>query len=82
MLFFTNRGSSSLYFSTANIPSRKTVNKKKIRKGKKEAIKTFLCLYYNQAKCVDIANKNPNAADDDERTLNYRWPEKVSYLNN
>ena len=74
MLFFTNRGSSSLYFSTANIPSRKTVNKKKIRKGKKEAIKTFFMFVLYPGKMRRYRRQNPNAAGDDERTLNYRWP--------
>ena len=41
---FTNRGSSSLYFSTANIHPNKTVNKKKSRKCKKQGIKKFLIL--------------------------------------
>ena len=50
------------------------VNKKKSRKFKKQGIKSFLFLYYIQAKCDDIAEKNPNAADDNEQTFNYRWP--------
>ena len=52
----------------------KTVNKKKSRKCKKQGIKNFLLLYYIQAKFGDTADRNPNAADDDERTFNYRWP--------
>ena len=44
----------------------KTVNKKKSRKQKKRDIKSFLFLYYIQAKRDDTADKNPNAADDDE----------------
>ena len=52
----------------------KIVNKKKSRKCKKQAIKNLLFLYYIKAKCGDIADKNPNAADDDERTFNYTWP--------
>ena len=52
----------------------KTVNKKKSRKCKKQGIKNFLFLYYMQAKCGNIANKNPNVADDNEQTFNYRWP--------
>ena len=50
----------------------KTANKKKSRKCEKKDSKNFLFLYYIQAKCGDIADKNPNAADDDERTFNYR----------
>ena len=52
----------------------KAVNKKKSRKCKKQGIKKFLFLYYTQAKCCDITGKNPNAADGDEQTFNYRWP--------
>ena len=52
----------------------KTVNKKKSRKCKKHRIKNFLFLYYIQAKYGDIADRNSNAADDDERSFNYRWP--------
>ena len=50
------------------------VSKKKSRKFKKQGIKSFLLLYYIQAKCDNIAEKNPNAADEDEQTFNYRWP--------
>ena len=32
----------------------------------KQGIKNFLSLYYVQTKCGNVANKNPNAADDDE----------------
>ena len=49
----------------------KTVNKKESTKCKKQGIKNFLVLYYI---CCDIASKNPNAADDNEQTFNYRWP--------
>ena len=73
MLFFINRGSSSLYFSTATIHPNKTANKKKTRKCKKEGIKNFLFFYYIQAKCGDITDKNPNAADDNERYFTCRW---------
>ena len=52
----------------------KTENNKKSRKCKKQGIKNFLFLYYIQAKCCNITNKNPNAADDTEQTFNYRWP--------
>ena len=31
-------------------------------------------MYYIQAKCGGVANKNPNAADDNEQTLDYRLP--------
>ena len=54
----------------------KTVNKKRSRKCKKEGIKNFLFLYYIQAKCSDIADKNPNAADGNELTFMYRWSQK------
>ena len=43
-----------------------SVNKKKSRKYKKQGIKNFLFLYYIQAKSDNIADKNPNAADDDK----------------
>ena len=43
-----------------------TVNKKKSGKCKKQGIKNFFFLYYIQGKCGDIADKNPNVADDDE----------------
>ena len=59
---------------TANIYPNKTVNKKN-RKCKKQGIsKNCLFLYYIQAKCDNITDKNPDAVDDDERTFNYRWP--------
>ena len=58
----------------------KTLNKKKNRKCKKHGIKSFLFLYYNQAKFDDIAHKNPNTADIDEQTFNYRWPNKIINL--
>ena len=59
----------------ANIHPNKTVNKKKSRKCKKQGIsKNCLFLYYIQAKCDNITDKNPGAVDDDERTFNYRWP--------
>ena len=32
----------------------------------------FLFLYYIQAKCSSIANKNPNVANNNEQTFNYR----------
>ena len=57
---------------------KRNKNKKKSRKCNKQGIKIFLLLYYIQAKCGDIADKNPNAADDDEQTFNYRWPKFVS----
>ena len=53
-------------------PPNKTVNNKKSRKCKKTSYQKFF--YYIQAKCGDITNKNPNAADDDEQTFIYRWP--------
>ena len=51
---------------------RKTLNKKKNRKCKKQGIKNFLFLYYIQAKCSKIADKNPNAVHDNEQTYNHR----------
>ena len=74
MLFFTNVVSSSLYFSTANILSKENTKQKKKKKRKKQGIKNFLFLYYIKAKCSNIADKNPNAADGDKQTFNYRWP--------
>ena len=61
-------------FQLQTFHPNKTVNKKKSRKCKKQGIKNFLFLYYIQAKCGDIANKNPNLMDVDEQTFNYRWP--------
>ena len=55
----------------------KTANKKKTRKCKKEGIKNFLFFYYIQAKCGDINDKNPNAADDDERYFTCRWSQEM-----
>ena len=49
-------------------------NKKRSRKYNKLGIKNFLFLYSIQAKCSDIADKNPNAVNDNEETFNYRWP--------
>ena len=46
----------------------------KSTKCKKQSIKNFSFLYYIQVKCDTIAYKNPNTADDDEQTFNYRWP--------
>ena len=46
----------------------------KSRKCKKQGIKNFIFLYYILAKCVDIAEKNPTVADNDEQTFNHRWP--------
>ena len=43
-------------------------------------IKSFLFLYCIQAKCDDIADKNPNVADYDEWTFNYRWPSNIINL--
>ena len=72
MFFFTNRGIATVYtFQLPTFHPNKTVSKKKSRKCKKYCIKNFLFLYYIQAKCGSIADKNPNAADDDERTFNY-----------
>ena len=31
-------------------------------------------MHYVQVKCGELANKNPNAVDDDEQTFNYRGP--------
>ena len=61
-------------FQLRTFHPNKTVNKKKSRNYKKQGIKNFLFLYYIQVKSGDIADKNPNVADDDERTCNYRWP--------
>lgn len=46
----------------------------KSRKYMKQGIKNFIFLYYTPAKCVDIAEKNPNVADNHEQTFNHRWP--------
>ena len=51
---FANRGSSSLYFSTANIHSNKTVNKKKSRKCEKQGIKKFVILVLYPSKNVTV----------------------------
>ena len=64
ILFFT--------IAVAAVHPSKTVNKKKSRKCKKQGIKNFLFLYYIQAKCSKIADKNPNAVDDNEQTYNHR----------
>ena len=60
----------------------KTVHKKKSRKCKKQDIKNFLFLYFIQAKCGNIGDKNPNVTDGDEQTFNYRWPKlyKISFF--
>ena len=51
------------------------------RKYNKQGINNFLFLYYYiQVKWGNIANKYPNAADDDEQTFNYRWPYAVLML--
>ena len=51
------------------------------RKCNKQGINNFLFLYYYiQVKWGNIANKYPNAADDDEQTFNYRWPYAVLML--
>ena len=70
ILFFT--------IAVAVVHPNKTVNKKKSRKCKKQGIKDFLFLYYIQAKCGNIADKNPNAVDHNEQTCNYRWPDFTS----
>ena len=49
------------------------MNKKKSRKCQKQGIKNLLFMYHIQAICGNIANKNLNAADDDEQIFNYRW---------
>ena len=73
VFFFINHGIAAVYnFQLRTFYPNKTVTKKKSRKCKKTGIKNFLFLNYIQAKCGDIADKNPNAADDDERTFNYR----------
>ena len=63
------------------------MNTKKSRKCKKQSTRNFLFLYYVQEKCGDIADKNPNAANEDEQTFNYRlpntlkkWPLKGSFV--
>ena len=61
ILFFT--------IAVAALHPSKTVNKKKSRKCKKQGIKNFLFLYYIQAKCSNIANKNPKIY----KSVNYRW---------
>ena len=71
--YFSRTAVAAVYtFQLRTFHPNKTVNKKKSRKCKKEDIKNFLFLYYIQAKCGDIADKNPNAAYDDEQTFNYR----------
>ena len=57
------------------------MNKKKIRKCQKQGIKNLLFLYHIQAICGNIANKNLNAADDDEQAFNYRWPNTLKKEN-
>ena len=60
---------------TANIHPNKTVNKKKAENVRNKVYqKIAYSLYYIQAKCDNITDKNPGAVDDDERTFNYRWP--------
>ena len=71
ILFFT--------IAAAAVHPNKTVNKKKSRKCKKQGIK-YLFLYYIQAKCGNIADKNPNAVDHDEQTCNYRWPNTLKKM--
>ena len=53
-------------FQLRTFHPNETVNKKESRKCKKQGIKNFLFLYYIQAKCGDITNKNPNVSDDNE----------------
>ena len=73
--YFTLTAVAAIYtFQLQTFHPNKTVNKKKSGKCKKQGIKNFLFLYYIQAKCGNIAGKNPNAADDDEPTFNYGWP--------
>ena len=55
MLFLTSLGSSSYTFQLRTFHPNKTVSKKESR-----------FLYYIQAKCGDIVDKNPNAVDDNE----------------
>ena len=56
-------------FQMQTFHPNKIVNKKKSKKCKKQGITNFLFLYYIQAKCSDIVNKNPNAVDDNEQTF-------------
>ena len=73
--YFSLTAVAAVYtFQLQTFHPNKTVNKKKSRKCKKQGIKNFLLLYYIQAKCGNIADKNPNLADNDIQTLNYRWP--------
>ena len=73
--YFSLTAVAAVYtFQLQTFHPNKTVNKKKSRKCKKQGIKNFLLLYYIQAKCGNIADKNPNSADNDKQTLNYRWP--------
>ena len=73
--YFSLTALAAVYtFQLQTFHLNKTVSKKKSKKCKKQCIKNFLFFYYIQAKSGDIADKNPNAADDDERTFNYRWP--------
>ena len=69
--FSLTAGATVYTFQLRTFHPNKTVNKKKSRKCKKQGIKNLL-LDYIQAKCGDIADKNPNVGDDDERPFNYR----------
>ena len=76
--YFSLTAVAAVYtFQLQTFHPNKTVNKKKSRKCKKQGIKNFLLLYYIQAKCGNIADKNPNSADNDIQTLNYRWPWEI-----
>ena len=64
--YFSLTAVAAVYtFQLQTFHPNKTVNKKKSRKCKKQGIKNFLLLYYIQAKCGNIADKNPNSADND-----------------
>ena len=67
--YFSLTAAAAIYtFKLGTFHPNKTANKKKCRKCKKQGIKNFLFLYYIQAKCSNIADKNPNVADDNEQT--------------
>ena len=62
-------------------PTRRFKSKTVRKSNKKQGIKNFTFSYHIQKKCGDIANKIPNAADDDERTFTYRWPNSYGSYN-
>ena len=55
-------------------PTRRFKSKTVRKSNKKHGIKNFTFSYIIQKKCGYIANKIPNATDDDQWTFTYRWP--------